>query len=185
MLRAQLLENRKLLAHEVFIARNVLLHQRALALLSTFTARSLHVFLPIVQQHEPLTAPLYTWAWQQSWAVYVPRLTEDKQLTHVAFTPDTALTLDAWNIPTPLHASSVPVAALRRPIVVLVPLLGFDAQGFRLGYGKGYYDALLHAIGPDYVVGLSLAPPMERLPVVHEGDFRLQFCVTPWQTYIW
>lgn len=32
------------------------------------------------------------------------------------------------------------------PSVVLVPLLAFDAEGYRLGYGAGYYDRTLEAI---------------------------------------
>lgn len=34
-----------------------------------------------------------------------------------------------------------------RPSLVLAPLLAFDARGTRLGYGKGYYDRTLAALG--------------------------------------
>lgn len=34
-------------------------------------------------------------------------------------------------------------AAMLEPSIVLVPLLGFDARGHRLGWGKGYYDRYL------------------------------------------
>ncbi|MFN7591073.1 MAG: 5-formyltetrahydrofolate cyclo-ligase [Planctomycetota bacterium] len=36
-----------------------------------------------------------------------------------------------------------PTAALVTPSLLLVPLLGFDARGQRLGWGKGYYDRYL------------------------------------------
>lgn len=45
-----------------------------------------------------------------------------------------------WNIPSPAER------VLVEPDVLLVPLLGFDAAGFRLGYGGGYYDRTLAAL---------------------------------------
>ena len=42
-----------------------------------------------------------------------------------------------WNIPVPTERDVV------EPTAILVPLLGFDAAGYRLGYGGGYYDRTL------------------------------------------
>lgn len=44
------------------------------------------------------------------------------------------------------------------PTIVLAPLLGFDARGQRLGWGKGYYDRYLAqcAVRP-FVVGIAFA----------------------------
>jgi 5-formyltetrahydrofolate cyclo-ligase len=44
------------------------------------------------------------------------------------------------------------------PDVVLVPLLGFDKHGTRLGYGGGYYDRTLASLGKKpKLVGLAFA----------------------------
>ena len=32
------------------------------------------------------------------------------------------------------------------PDVIVVPLLAFDSEGYRLGYGKGHYDRTLHQL---------------------------------------
>jgi 5-formyltetrahydrofolate cyclo-ligase len=59
------------------------------------------------------------------------------------------LAFHAWRPGDPLHAGPfgvmepAPAAPLRRPGVLLVPLLVFDRQGRRLGYGAGYYDLVL------------------------------------------
>jgi 5-formyltetrahydrofolate cyclo-ligase len=38
-------------------------------------------------------------------------------------------------------------APLCQPAVILVPLLAFDGEGYRLGYGGGYYDRTMEALG--------------------------------------
>ena len=45
-----------------------------------------------------------------------------------------------WDIPVPAIADPV------QPDCLLVPLVGFDEAGYRLGYGGGYYDRTLAAI---------------------------------------
>jgi 5-formyltetrahydrofolate cyclo-ligase len=47
-----------------------------------------------------------------------------------------------WNIPVPAQRDVV------KPDVLVIPLVGFDAGGFRLGYGGGYYDRTLAARAP-------------------------------------
>jgi len=56
--------------------------------------------------------------------------------------PGSALQRGVWNIPVP---------AVRRPVTpdaLLVPLVGYDAAGYRLGYGGGYYDRTLASANP-------------------------------------
>ncbi len=46
------------------------------------------------------------------------------------------------------------------PQVLIVPLLAFDARGYRLGYGGGFYDRTLEglrAIGPVTAIGFAFA----------------------------
>ncbi|MGF1640735.1 MAG: 5-formyltetrahydrofolate cyclo-ligase [Rhodospirillales bacterium] len=58
------------------------------------------------------------------------------------------------------------------PEVVLVPLLAFDGEGYRLGQGGGFYDrtlAALRACGPLTAVGVGFAAQMvEKVP--RDGD---------------
>ena len=68
--------------------------------------------------------------------------------------PRMKLTHGIWNIPVPSDRSPV------QPTVLLVPLLGFDGAGYRLGHGGGYYDRTLAtfaqkplSIGTGYELG--------------------------------
>jgi 5-formyltetrahydrofolate cyclo-ligase len=51
--------------------------------------------------------------------------------------PGAAMQRGLWNIPVPAERRVVTPAAL------LIPLVGYDAAGYRLGYGGGYYDRTL------------------------------------------
>lgn len=62
------------------------------------------------------------------------------------------------------------------PSVLLVPLLAFDARGYRLGYGGGYYDRTLEALrAAGRVAAIGLAYAGQEIAAVPHGphDQRL------------
>lgn len=67
------------------------------------------------------------------------------------------------------------------PDILLVPLLAFDPEGYRLGWGGGYYDrtlAALRAKSQAIAVGVAFAAQrVERVPHT-ERDQRLDWVVT-------
>lgn len=74
--------------------------------------------------------------------------------------PGTRLARGAWRIPVPAERIVV------RPGALVVPLLGFDEAGYRLGYGGGYYDRTLAAMRPrPFTVGVGYE--LGRLPTIH------------------
>jgi len=70
-----------------------------------------------------------------------------------------------WNIPVPA------VRSPRHPDMLLVPLVGFDTAGYRLGYGGGYYDRTLVQMTPKprtIGVGYSLSQLQTVYPQAHD-----------------
>ena len=68
--------------------------------------------------------------------------------------------------------------------MVLVPLLVFDLSGYRVGYGKGYYDRFLEKCREDcLLVGLSYFEPIENISDTHEFDIPLTLGITPTSVY--
>ena len=63
-----------------------------------------------------------------------------------AWPPGEPLEKGFWNIPVPSEPKPV------QPDIVLSPVVGFDPQCFRLGYGGGYFDRTLAAITHEPVV---------------------------------
>ena len=56
--------------------------------------------------------------------------------------PGVRLVQGIWDIPVPAEGEPV------LPDTLLVPLVGFDPRGYRLGHGGGYYDRTLAAMAP-------------------------------------
>lgn len=67
------------------------------------------------------------------------------------------------------------------PEVVIVPLVGFDARGYRLGYGGGFYDrtlAMLRARRPTLAVGFAFAAQEVAEVPIDAYDQKLDAIVT-------
>lgn len=58
------------------------------------------------------------------------------------WTPDAAMAADCYGIPIPAEGECL------IPGIVLLPLVAFDCQGYRLGYGGGHFDRTLAALAP-------------------------------------
>ena len=67
---------------------------------------------------------------------------------------------------------------------VLVPLLISDTKGFRVGYGKGYYDRFLFKCRENVLkIGFSYFEPVDRIDDIHQFDIPLSICITPKKIY--
>ncbi|WP_374396916.1 5-formyltetrahydrofolate cyclo-ligase [Tabrizicola sp.] len=67
------------------------------------------------------------------------------------------------------------------PEVVIVPMLAFDARGYRLGYGGGFYDRTLEGLrakGPVIAVGFAFAAQELAEVPTDAFDQRLDAVVT-------
>ncbi|MEC5398488.1 5-formyltetrahydrofolate cyclo-ligase [Uliginosibacterium sp. H1] len=90
-----------------------------------------------------------------------------------AWAPDTVMTAGRYDIPVPAEDRAV------QPDLLLVPVNAFDARGYRLGYGGGYFDRSLARWLPRPVtvgVGFSLAAVEDLLAEAH--DIPMDWIVT-------
>jgi len=92
--------------------------------------------------------------------------------------PDSPLIFEGFGVLTP-----PPSAPERRPDLLLIPLLAFDAAGYRLGYGGGYYDRtleMLRADGRRRPLAVGIAFSGQEVAAVPHGprDRRLDALLT-------
>ncbi len=76
----------------------------------------------------------------------LPRITGPRQLSFVEWRSGAGLEANRYGIPEPVCTES-DLLSPRDIDIVLLPLLGFDRQGHRIGYGGGYYDATFAFLG--------------------------------------
>jgi 5-formyltetrahydrofolate cyclo-ligase len=86
-----------------------------------------------------------------------------------------------FNILEPIGGTIVPPHQLE---LIFVPLVAFDERGYRVGYGKGYYDRYLAQCRTDAVkIGFSFFEAVEYIEDIDEFDVPLNFCITPHRIY--
>jgi len=94
---------------------------------------------------------------------------------------NTAFEENQFGIDEPVNGLDVSQSAID---MVIVPLLGFDTKGFRVGYGKGYYDRFLKQCRKDCIkVGFSYFEPVDRIEDANPLDVPLDFCITHEKIY--
>jgi 5,10-methenyltetrahydrofolate synthetase len=97
------------------------------------------------------------------------------------WSPGCAMEKGFWNIPVPADPT------VYVPQLLVAPVVGFDRQCYRLGYGGGYFDrtlALLRSQGREfYVTGVGYAA--SELPTIHPlpHDIALHGIVTEEQAW--
>jgi 5-formyltetrahydrofolate cyclo-ligase len=137
-------------------------------------------FVTLEKNNELDSFEIFQKLWREFPAITTtaPRINfEMNALENVRVSPATKFVANKWNILEPEEDDFIETAKLD---VVLIPLIAFDARGFRVGYGKGFYDKFLIKCRPDCrKIGLSLFPPVEKVADNEVWDVPLDLCVTP------
>lgn len=140
----------------------------------------LHTFLPIKKTREVNTWQIIDRIKKDFPAVKisVPRMNNHtSQLEHYYLESPDQLENNTWEIPEPVRGVPTPIEKID---TVLVPLLAFDQNGHRLGYGRGFYDRFLAGCRRDCLkVGLSFFEKVERIDDITENDIALDLVITP------
>lgn len=139
-------------------------------------SQAVSAFLAIGEEIDPL--PLMRRLWAAGHAVGLPVMVgKDRPLVFRRWREGAPLDEVKWGIREPTADAPIIV-----PDVMLVPLLAFDARGYRIGYGGGFYDrsiAEIRAVKPVITIGLAY-DELEVDAVPHDAyDQRLDWVLTP------
>ncbi|MEZ5524297.1 MAG: 5-formyltetrahydrofolate cyclo-ligase [Pseudomonadales bacterium] len=89
------------------------------------------------------------------------------------WTPNTKMEPGVWNISVPAEGERL------TPDIVIAPVVGFDAECFRLGYGGGYFDRTLAQL-PDKPLVIGVGPAFSRVATIYPQahDIPMDMIVT-------
>ena len=187
-LRALYRQERCALSSERTDLLNIALFSKAIALLTELKPKTIHLFLPQAGAAEPYTPRIIKSLQAQSSAIRIAIpyiIPGTKTLQHFLFDNHTELIANQWGIMEPNPKSSIAVQPKEIDSVFL-PLLAFDKNGYRVGYGGGFYDRFLAECKPETIkIGLSMFEPVDVISDLNKWDVRMDYCVTPLEVYHW
>lgn len=151
--------------------------------LQTHSFKTFHIFLPSVKHMEINTLLIIRLLEEWDHVRFVVPVSDydEHSMKNVLYHNGDALQIDRYGIPEPVNHTEV---NLNEIDAVITPLLAFDKEGHRLGYGKGFYDRFFASFEQRVVkIGVSYFPALEAFLPSEENDIALDYCVTPERIY--
>jgi|TARA_X000000950_G_scaffold109657_1_gene138198 5-formyltetrahydrofolate cyclo-ligase len=179
-LRIQYRRRREALNPQQIDDLSILIVNRCLEL-KLWDQSTYHLFMSSRKNNEIDTSLLLSVIQGKDKQPVIPKMVGDHDLEHYLLLDQTPIKINQWGIPEPQSGIKIDSEQIE---VVFVPLLIFDLQGHRVGYGKGYYDRFLAKCKPGTIkVGLSFFDPIERIKDIESHDIPIDFGVTPNKSY--
>lgn len=138
----------------------------------------LHTFLPIEKQKEVNTWMVIDRIKKNfpHIEISIPRINNQSSLLeNFYYESPEQLEKNTWGIMEPKRGIPTPTDKID---IVLVPLLGFDRKGNRVGYGRGFYDKFLSTI-TCRKIGLSFFAPVKLIEGMSNQDIPIDAAATP------
>ena len=107
--------------------------------------------------------------------ITLPKIKKNFQMDFFEWTSDDPLTINKYGIPEPSSNN------LKYPDILLVPLLAFDKNLNRVGYGGGFYDRYIQKIRKKkkiILIGLAYSFQRVKKIPIDKYDIKLDFIVT-------
>jgi 5-formyltetrahydrofolate cyclo-ligase len=129
------------------------------------------------KEKEVNTKPLIQSLFGKGNPVVVPIIVKEDFSLRLSYLRDLSVLIPStFGVPEPI-GSEIPAAAADIGTIIL-PMLGFDRMGGRIGYGAGYYDRFLSKNPGMRKIGIAFAcQEVGRLPV-DENDIRMDVIIT-------
>lgn len=138
-LRTRLIHERMVLPEEVYNVLNAAITNHFTSKFDFLRGHNLGLFWPIKREYNSL--PLMEILHRIGSTISLPVI-RGNILAFKKWYPGVSLGSGTLDIPYPLDTTYV------KPRILIIPLVGFDDRGFRLGYGAGYYDTTLRDMEP-------------------------------------
>ena len=140
--------------------------------------KTIGAYYPI--NYEVDCLPVLKKLFEESFSISLPIIGKSNQMNFFNFSSDTLLKVNHMGIPEPVAKKII------YPDILLVPLVGFDKNKFRLGYGGGYYDRYIEKVRKFKkfkTIGLSFSFQKVTGMPIDNFDKKLDFIITDKNTF--
>ena len=120
--------------------------------------------IPILERFEKL-----------KYVISLPKIRKDSRMNFFVWSTKDPLNINKYGIPEPITNKVI------YPDILLVPLVAFDRNLNRVGYGGGFYDRYIKKIKKIKkvtTIGLAFSYQKVKKISVNKHDFKLDFIVT-------
>jgi len=141
-------------------AYSQLIRKKVLAYLDSISAKKVHTYIGF--NSEVATRRIIEDLLEKGITVVVP-VAGKEDMRHSLLTDLRDLVPGNFRVPVPKQINEASVADID---AILIPIVAFDGNGMRLGYGKGFYDRFLSTLSPKIKrIGLAFSiQEMEQIP---------------------
>ena len=142
--------------------------------------KTFHLFMTIDENKEVDTKPIFDLLIGKGKEIIIPKInTNTNNLDSYIFNEKTVFKISNLGIPEPENGT-----LFNGQIdVVILPLLAYDLDGSRIGYGKGFYDNFISNLKAEPLkIGISYFSPEKSLES-NKHDSNLDYCITPNQIF--
>jgi len=169
--RAALIAERRAIDPQLRKEWDITIARQVVAWCKANHVKTAGVYSPI--QGEPSLYDVFTELADMGVQLALPSVPgKEHPLTFLAWKPGDELMKDRFGVLVPLKT-----ARELKPDVLFIPCVGYTAQGYRLGYGGGYYDRTLAGKPKPRTVGIAYRISLCELEP-HPHDIPLDVVIT-------
>ncbi len=176
-LRAHCRSMRQLIVEEDYRLECRKIISQAASVPQLLEAQTILSYWPKLEVREIDLRPLNCWLRARGSTVLLPIIEPNSKISRIHwghFDHERTLMPNRWNILQPKNRAEISAEDID---VVLVPGLGFDRRGHRIGYGGGYYDRLFEYVNA-FKIGLSLDSCFVELIPTQSHDIAVDCLIT-------
>ena len=112
---------------------------------------------------------------KKNYIISLPKIKKNYQMNFLRWSTDDPLVINSLGIPEPISKD------VKYPDIVLVPLVAFDKNLNRVGYGGGFYDRYIKKIRKKkdvITIGFSYSFQKIKQIKINKHDIKLDFVLT-------
>lgn len=178
LIRKVYLEKRENLTKKQFSILEADVIDNAIHIIKQLKPTLVHCYIPIAHKREINTQLIFEYCWSNNIKTVVPISDFDNStMTSVERNNSTKIEIAQYGIPEPINPVIISDSKID---LIITPLLAFDHNGHRVGFGKGFYDRFFTKCNNNITkIGLSLFDSINKIEDVDKYDSPLDYVATP------